>query len=166
MISADKMAKVRNIINAWIITESLEIALNTQSPAAGFIVVSTGIDVLAGFRFGRKTKDEKTGEQFIKFVDIYMDKRYNPKELYKDLRCALVHNFLLGEKYGLLHRTPLAHFKEHEGKTLLNLEDFVEDFKKAANLYFSDLEAGKNVSEFETRFDSLGGIIDSSVISF
>ena len=74
------------------------------SKMGAFILGSCFIDCLAGFVYGRQAN----GHDYKKFVRDYL-KSYDPVKLYKDLRCALVHNYTEGGSYVFVAARPTLH---------------------------------------------------------
>ncbi len=130
----------------------------------GFILGSLMIDYLAGFFEGitKETMSTGAGKRYKNFVKKYMP-QYNPQHLWVDIRCGLTHNYRVGGNYGFTHlEKDGKHFEEvlHEnGKTLtvLNLEDFLNDIRKAARGYFKDvLEKEDLFKKAKRRAESIG----------
>ena len=100
---------------------------------AGFLLGFCFIDAAAGFHSGRK---QGIGRDFKDFVSTYMPSDYEPEALYKDLRSGLVHSYTIGDTYAFTDREQAGkHFETKVTgfgvRTLLNLEDFVNDLEKA-----------------------------------
>jgi hypothetical protein len=103
---------------------------------AGFLLGFCFIDAAAGFYSGR-TKEMRgvIGKHFRAFVTHYLP-QYDAAALYHDLRSGLVHSYTVGDTYSFTH---LQHAGKHLGttqtvfgtRTLLNLEDFVDDLEQA-----------------------------------
>lgn len=88
------------------------------------------------------------------------------KDVYKSLRCGLVHNFTIkGGRYILVSREPENHLKTRQflGETMicLNLEDFLEDFIKLKNEYFAKVrQSVENKSQnFLEKFSNIGFLL-------
>lgn len=112
-------------------------ASNGGSKMGAFILASCFIDYLAGFRYGKKTQRE----DYMNFVREYFGDKYDPDNLYEDLRCKLVHNYSEGGSYTFTDNHPELHKKKiNDGRILLNLEDFVSDIEIALNTYFDELK--------------------------
>jgi hypothetical protein len=101
---------------------------------AEFILCSCLIDQLSGFRYN----SDKVGKRYKEFVKEYL-KKYNPDELYNDLRNKLVHNYSVGSHYGLTRNAKHLHLKKVNGLLHLNLEDFILDLKSAIDKYILEL---------------------------
>lgn len=107
-----------------------------------FILASCFIDYLAGFYYGHKA--EKI--DYINFTNKYL-KKYDGEKIYYSVRNGLVHNysverdFVFSEKG--LDGQNLEKYKN--GKTVLNLEDFLSDIESAMNKYFKVLDRDKNL---------------------
>jgi len=109
--------------------------IDSEMGAAAYILISCAIDCLASFWRGR----DSTKEAYKDFVNEFFE-GYDADYLYKDLRCKLVHNYTLGENLILCWGEANIHkSRTPEGKTVINLEQFFEDFKQAKNSYFDRL---------------------------
>lgn len=107
---------------------------------AEFILCSCLIDQLSGFRYNT----DKVGKRYRQFVKEYLPK-YNPNELYEDLRNKLVHNYSLGEFYELRRRSEMPHPILQSGRTRLVLEDFIVDLESAMFKLFQELKTIKSI---------------------
>lgn len=101
---------------------------------AEFILCSCFIDQISGFRYNT----DKVGKRYKQFVKDYLTK-YNPDELYDDLRNKLVHNYSVGSHYALTRNAKHLHLKRENGILHLNLEDFIFDLKCALEKYIYEL---------------------------
>src|SRR5688572_16250386 len=102
---------------------------------AEFILCSCLIDQISGFRYNT----DRTGYRYRKFVKEYLP-RYNPDDLYEDLRNKLVHNYSIGIRHNLVSKQQGLHLHEANGNIYLNLEDFIADISTALNIYCHELE--------------------------
>lgn len=144
-----------NIINTWILGSISEVYDATKdfksnsTPMVAFILVSTTIDFIAGFFEGITTLDIKNSRCiYINFLKKYMP-NYDPENLYKDLRCRLAHNFVVGGSCLLTHKNSALHMKtfSETGQVIINFENLYEDFKKAIKVYIGDLGVDKDLRE-------------------
>ena len=101
-----------------------------------FILASCFIDYMAGFVCGRKA----TGKDYKDFVSHYLPPMYNRSKLYKDLRCELVHNYSEGGSYWFKDNNPELHGKVIDGRTIVNLENFIGDLENAFNKLMEDIQ--------------------------
>jgi hypothetical protein len=108
------------------------------APAA-FILITCLIDFLGTLYAGKDSKPRT----FKAFVSDFMRQQYDGvgydgKELYESLRSKLVHNYSIWQgRYVLTHGHREKHLKPHGSKArILNLEDFFDDMKQAADSYF------------------------------
>lgn len=173
MVSDDcvaKVNKVKDTFDTWVeksISTTYESLRNDDTnqttPLMAYLLVSCAIDFIAGFYCGRKprNRNNKSGKEYRMFVKDFMP-NYDAEVLYKDLRCALAHNFALGESLALTHNKRWLHLKYVGGKILINFEDFYSDFKNGAKKYFERVHKEKQLQElFLSRFDD-GGIVDKT----
>ena len=112
-------------------------ASSGNSKMGAFILASCFIDYMAGFLYGRKA----TGQDYKHFVSNYLPPIYNPSKLYKDLRCALVHNYSEGGSYWFKDNNPGLHGKVIDGRTIVNLENFIHDLENAFNKLMGDIQS-------------------------
>lgn len=129
-------------------------ACDGKSLMGAFILASCFIDYLAGFRYGKRETKRK---DYTDFITEYLPE-YNAKNLYSDLRCKLVHNYSEGGSYSLTDSQPALHLKKNTiSKTVLNLQDFINDLEKAYNQYFKELEEKEQLQWLAfKRFKSTG----------
>jgi hypothetical protein len=109
---------------------------------AEFILCSCLIDQVSGFRYNT----DSVGQRFKQFVKDYLP-GYHPDELYQDLRNKLVHNYSVGEYYGLTRKAPKLHLQEENGIIHLNLENFIADLKTALDRYFAELRKSPDIKQ-------------------
>jgi len=99
-----------------------------------FILCSCLIDAVAGFEKGCDTK----GVDYIDFVKRRLQS-YNPKQLYEDLRCKLVHGYSEGGSYLFTDARPDLHGGFQGAKTVINLENFIADIQTALDSFASEI---------------------------
>ncbi len=153
------LPEVKELFDKWIF-RSIETsyaataAKNGGTPLAAFILLSSAIDVIAGFYAGRKSLEEPgLGRQYKKFITDYMP-QYNPEKVYRLIRCSLVHNFIVGPNMALTHGNSSLHLKTLDGMDFKNFEDFFENFKLAVKNYFNDVEQSDDLKrKFIWRFN-------------
>lgn len=110
------------------------------SKMGAFILGSCLIDAIAGFYTGEDTN--RTSYKAI--VEKYFN-RYDPENLYTDLRCKLVHSYSEGGSYLFTHGNSEVHMTQHSsGKTIINLENFISDLEKGLEAYLIDLSDNKD----------------------
>lgn len=135
-----------------------------ESKMGAFILSSCFIEYLAGFRYGKETN----GNDYKEFVKSYLP-QYNKDKLYKDLRCKLVHNYTEGGSYTFVDNKASLHMQTTtDKKTVLNLENFVEDIETALKKYFEELKANDSLYELAIRrYKKLGilGIHSTFIIN-
>ena len=107
---------------------------------AEFILCSCLIDQLSGFRYN----SDEVGCRYRQFVRDYLPE-YNPKELYKDLRNRLVHNYSIGEFYELTRQSDALHPPTGKGITRLGLDKFIADIETALNKFKDELRTNVDI---------------------
>ena len=114
-------------------------AIENKMGAAAYILISCAIDCLSSFW----CDEDSTGVIYMAFIDEFFS-GYDADHLYKDLRCRLVHNYTLGENIIMCWGEASIHkSRTNKGETVINLEQFFEDFKKAKSLYFEQVRLDK-----------------------
>ncbi len=130
---------------------------------ATFILCSCFIEQVATYRYGTANVGHT---HFKAFVDEYL-KAYDGQKLRSDLRNKLVHNYSLGETYSLTMRNRSAHLKEGlDGKTILNLENFVDDLGQALDVYEQQLITDREIRELAFKILSKNHIIGFGNIDY
>lgn len=127
---------------------------------AGFILGACFIDAMAGFYAGvnRKESEKNSSQRFKNFVGEYL-KQYDKEELWKDLRCDLVHSYAAGESYVFTDGNKGGfHFeKTKKGETILNLEDFLADLREAYKRFRDDILVDQEIfKKAERRYNLMG----------
>jgi hypothetical protein len=137
----------------------IERASKGEAKLGAFVLGACFIDAMAGFYKGidREESKRKSGSRFKDFVEKYLPK-YEPERLWEDLRCGLVHSYAEGGSYEFTHSKSQFHFtKSSRGKTILNLEDFLEDLKEAYNKLREDILNQKDTfDKAMRRYKSMG----------
>jgi hypothetical protein len=134
-----------------------------KAPVAAFVMCACLIDALAGYRYGYSGQRGVNKANYVNFVRDYLPD-YNAEDLYRDLRCRLVHNFSVGDSYLLINGSPFWHQRKQGDYTLLNLENFLLDAEMALDTVLEEIETDKHVrSAVLKHFDALGGIIELKV---
>ena len=128
-------------------------ASSGKSKTGAFILASCFIDYMAGFVCGRETKPK----DYIDFVSHYLSSFYNPSKLYKDLRCKLVHNYSEGGFYWLKDDKPELHGQTESGRTIINLENFINDLEDAFNKLMGEIRSDPSKKQKAIdRYNSIG----------
>ena len=137
----------------------IERASKGEAKLGASILGACFIDAMAGFYKGidREEAKWKCGSRFRDFVEKYLPK-YEPERLWEDLRCGLVHSYAEGGSYEFTHSRSQSYFtKSSRGKTILNLEDFLEDLKEAYNKLRKDILDQKDTfDKAMRRYESMG----------
>lgn len=122
-----------------------------------FILSSCLIDTIAGFMKGGDT----TNADYKCFICKYMS-AYNKDDIYADLRCKLVHSYSEGGSYWFTDGKPTLHLTKHsDGKTIVNLENFITEIETALSGFSTDLNDKSNTvlrANAIRRFDNNGVI--------
>ncbi len=111
-------------------------AIDNEMGAAAYILISCAIDCLASFWKG----EDSCRKVYQGFVDEFFNGLYDGLELYRDLRCRLVHNYTVGEQLIVCWGEPDIHRScTDTGEMILNLDQFFEEFKQAKRSYFAQV---------------------------
>ena len=105
-----------------------------KSKMGAFILCSCLIDALSGFEKGSDTQ----GADYISFVGKRLAS-YNGSDLYKDLRCKLVHSYSEGGSYSFVDAEPQLHGATHGGRIVINLENFIAEVQGALEAFATDI---------------------------
>lgn len=128
-------------------------ASSGNSKTGAFILASCFIDYMAGFVCGRET----TPNDYKDFVRDYLPPIYDPTNLYTDLRCKLVHNYSEGGSYWLKENQSQRHGQVVNGRTIINLENFLGDLEKAFHKLMKDIRSDPSVGKRAiARYKSIG----------
>ena len=128
--------------NAQVVGE-IQKAMEHELGAAAYILLSCAIDLLASLWQGRDT----SAKIYKKFINKFFG-NYDGASLYEDLRCGLVHNYTLGEKLIMCWGESDIHMTQTpEGQTVINLEQFFEDFQQAKNRYIAELRQDQQLQD-------------------
>jgi len=128
-------------------------ASSGKSEIGAFILASCFIDYIAGFVCGGETKPK----DYKDFVRDYLPPVYDPSKLYKDLRCRLVHNYSEGGSYWLKDNQPQLHGQIVSGRTVINLEDFIDDLEDAFHKFMKKIQSDPTAKQKAIdRYNSIG----------
>jgi len=144
--------KVKYSLTNWAFAD-IRRASSGGAKLGAFILASCYIDYLSGYYFG----GESTRSNYIDFCRIFLPK-YNANDLYKSVRCRLVHNYSLESNCAFTHHHYKLHLRPTEdGKTVLNLGSFVNDLSKAMELFFSEVDKDPRLKvNFARRYKTIG----------
>ena len=119
-------------------------AIDNKMGATAYILISCAIDCLASFWRGR----DSSRTVYRDFVDEFFGGLYDGNELYRDLRCRLVHNYTLGERIIVCWDEPDIHRScTDTGELILNLDQFFEEFKQVKRTYFAQVRSRPQLQE-------------------
>lgn len=136
--------------------EDIKRASDGGSKMGAFILCSCLIDALAGFLKGGDTNNS----DYKNFVQNYLSS-YNPENLYRDLRCKLVHSYSEGGSYFFTDQNNSQHLQNYNGKQVINLENFIQDIESALNNIKSRIQNSHEVAlrqKVIQRYDNNGVI--------
>jgi hypothetical protein len=160
-ITKEQLIKILDTyLFGWEYKDIERASIQGQAKLAGFILGCCFIDTMAGFYAGIDKRQAKrnSGKRFKDFVKKYLP-RYDPKKLWEDLRCGLVHSYAEGGTYVFTDANKAGfHFDTtSRGKIILNLEDFCADLREAYKNFRNDiLTNNKTFLKAKKRYKSMG----------
>lgn len=119
--------------------KDIDRASRNNAKMGAFILGACMVDCMAGFWHGHKEKGTSDGEVFKVFVRKFLP-MYDAAKLYHDLRCRLVHNYSEGGSYIFAYDLSHLHGTRENGKTIVNLEQFIADLKEALDSLLHELD--------------------------
>ena len=145
MTDAQKIDQIEHSLRNYALRD-IKLISRQDTLIASFILCSCFIEHISTFRYGMKKRLSEI--EYVRFIDEYLNKsdstRYDGKKLRYDLRNKLVHNYSLGDTYGLTKGFPNMHLKKMENLLVcLNLESFVADLEESLNQYIKDLKENR-----------------------
>ncbi len=133
---------------------NIENAFAGGAHLGAFTLTCLAIDCLSCFYTG----EQSTGKNFAKFMKSFDSlKHYNAEKIWISMRCGLAHNYTIKENaFMLTHNNPTLHKSTtSEGATILNFDDFYNDFKQAAEEYLHLLEENTDLQKrFVKNYDN------------
>lgn len=125
--------------------------LNDAHPLIQYLVLVCALDAAANYWCGRKSVGCASAV-FKSFVQYYLPVRYQTltQTIFRDMRCALVHNFTIGSGIVLTAGNPNLQNLDPKGKEvpLVNLEDFKKTVKNAIAKLVEDARKGVSAPVF------------------
>ena len=134
--------------------------LESNNDFVAFIILVIGIEFLGSFKDTENFSQERMSEIRFKNGLKYFNKNWyktNNKLLYADLRCPLIHQYRPGDKFYLTsmqitNASQKDHLNERDGKIILVLECFFEEFEKAVHKLKKDIKNVKVTKREEEYF--------------
>ena len=158
----EKFDAVRNAYLAHIIPSIRLVYEKANQVRESFILVHCAILSLSGFYAGSK---DTTGATYRKYIVDFFPTRYDPDNLWKDLRNHLIHAYTITRSYVLAHKHPEKHLSVAKNVkseltgiptdlTYLNFENFLDDFEKSAKSYFEKAKLEPDLmTKLSNRYD-------------
>ena len=101
--------------------------------------------------------EKQNRKDYKDFVRDYLPQLYDPSKLYTDLRCKLVHNYSEGGSYWLKDNQPQLHGQTVNGRTIINLENFVDDLENAFHRFMEQIQSDPSAKQKAIgRYNSIG----------
>ncbi len=128
-------------------------AIGIGLQTAPYILISCAIDFLTTFWAGA----DSSRERYRDFVNAFFA-GYDGENVYRELRCRMVHNHTVGQTAIICWDEPDLHgCTIGNGTVVLNLAQFFQDFIKAKNKYFAALRTSPDLLENQmARFNEMG----------
>lgn len=150
--------KIEEVIDSFTRLALRDIKVNTQNPIAAFILISCFIDQMAAYAYN--TQMGQAGANYKKFITEYF-KAYNPLQLWKNLRCALVHNYTISPNFAL----GSAPHPDLPANANISVNDFtVTEFIKELETALTDLSFDLRDSSSQIRSNALAKYNSSPII--
>lgn len=154
---------VEGIFNVWILG-GIDALVQSTGQSLAFVLISCAIEYLAGFWKGGPTNQT----DYINFLSEYTEfsLKYTPKDVYKSLRCGLVHNFTIHNGvYCLTFADTRNHLRKSKtGHIILNFENFYLDFKKLKEAFFTRAKTDNAAkTRFIARFRDKGFLVYANI---
>jgi hypothetical protein len=122
----------------------IEKAIDNEMGPTAYILISCAIDCLASFWKGQ----DSSRTAYRDFVDEFFRGLYEGSELYRDLRCRLVHNYTVGERLIVCWGEADIHRSLTDSdEMILNLDQFFEEFKQAKEAYFAQVHSTSHLQQ-------------------
>lgn len=121
---------------------------NSETKMPAFVWIACAIDWLAGFWWGKSTKNANK-DSYTGFINAFFPvNTYDPDNLYDSLRNGLIHMYTIKNvKYLLTDGNPSLHLEMRYGQQILNLENFFADFMVAKEKFFEKVEQDPKLLE-------------------
>lgn len=150
--------KIKDALSGWDF-DNIKVVAEGKAKMGAFILASCYIDHLACFYYNK----DGTRTTYENFVQKWLP-QYNAKDLYKSLRCKLVHNYTEGGKYTFVHEKPQLHLRKDGNKTIVNLENFIAELEEVQKRFFELLDSPGACRENAIRRHKSVGILGSTQI--
>lgn len=112
-----------------------DIKHNKSKTIAALLLSICFIDQLASYRYNKGSLSDK----WENFVTNYM-KEYSGKNIYKDLRNSLIHNYSGNKKFAISNDELITEpHIEMDGITIINTNQFIKSVEKAILLFEKDM---------------------------
>lgn len=139
---------------------------NSEGVSLGFLIMACAIDYLTGLNKG--THKDTNGADYKNFLNTYawFVDRYNSEDIYKLVRCGLVHNFSLRDsRYVLSHKSSLKHLEKLNGRIVLKYEEFFDDIKQLKRQFFDKVRLDKDgMARLKERVEYFGFLSPVEII--
>jgi hypothetical protein len=141
-------------------------AMNGKAMLGAVILAACCIDYFARINAAARGASEDVGPRFESFVETYLS-MYDPKKLYTDLRCDLVHAYTGSKDFVYTDGHPESHLQHdtQRNKVIINAESFVADVFAAYEEFRKALFADPVRLSAAARFISSEGYLTVGLIN-
>lgn len=157
-LSQSDDVKIEEIIDSLTRYALRDIKVNIHNPIAAFILISCFIDQMAAYAYN--TQIGQAGANYKRFITEYFQ-AYDPLQLWKNLRCALVHNYTISPNFSLSSEPhPDLATTTNVSVNELTVTEFIKELETA----LSDLSIHLRDKTSKIRLDALTKYNDSPII--
>jgi len=134
------------------IYRSIRLCLQDREGVAASILLCCAIDLLAKLCSGDPNQGFSK-RKYVAFLRRYFPRSYNPEEFYEFVRCGLVHNFNMENRYTILCNedewAKAAHLRRDPKKNTIVINPFVlfADVHSAFKEYLHDVRHNMEVQK-------------------
>jgi hypothetical protein len=115
--------------------------------------------------FDKNRPDSNSGKHFKDFIKDYFHQDYKPlaEDLYKFLRCKLVHNYSILGEIKITDGYSREHLvKQSNGETYINMYRFIDDLRDAFYRFERDIRFVQNIRQLAIDHYNRWGIVTQS----
>ena len=154
----------------------IQVVQKNKMPIAALILSVCFIDQVSGFIYDNTIRGQKNNTERSKiFVSDYLNKvsakPYDKDELIELLRNKLVHNYSISDrkntkhkKYALDYENQKLHLHREKDTIFINIEGFIQDLKKAFQIYKYQLITDFNLQKIAiAHFDIYGILVHKEI---
>jgi hypothetical protein len=140
-------------IEGWMLKD-LRYCANVKDENLSFVVANSVFDAMD---FLSRCWAPRSPHRFEDFLGAFFKPGYKDKELWKNYRCGLNHEYFPRRANAVTWNRPEIHLKLENGRLCLNAQDLVSDLEEAVTRYREALRNDETLRvNFEIRAKELG----------